>query len=153
MRIAHITGATNYQEFDKFSSQHSVEIPLIQGKTYYIEALHKQGVGSDHITVAWQRPDAGFDYPIDGQYLSPFASNNSTSTARASNTTDPVADARFQQINVYPNPVQSGNRELNIAGYDGIEESVETDVEIINIRGEVVYTEKILCGGTVALMQ
>lgn len=147
LKIASVTGATNFQQYDKFSSQNSVAVPLIQGKSYYIEALHKQGVGSDHVSVAWTRPDVGFDGSIDGQYLSPFAFDNSGSTARVGNTTDPVADAQFQQINIYPNPAQSGNRELNIAGYEDIEESVETDVEIINMAGEVVYAGKVLCGG------
>lgn len=31
--------------------------------------------------------------------------------------------------------------------YDGISETVETQVEIINLTGEVVYAERIRCGG------
>ena len=147
VRIAHITGATDFREFDKFSSQRSAAIPLAQGKKYYIEALHKQGVGSDHITVAWRWNDAAFYLPIDGQYLSPFAPENSTSTARAGDTDDEMARAELRQINVYPNPIQSGDRELSVGGFETIRESVATDVEIVNIRGEVVYAEKVVCGG------
>ena len=36
---------------------------------------------------------------------------------------------------------------LTISGYEGIEETIETQVEIINMKGEVVFAERIQCGG------
>lgn len=34
-----------------------------------------------------------------------------------------------------------------MSGYEGIAETVETQVEIINLTGEVIYAERIRCGG------
>ncbi len=38
------------------------------GQMYYIEALHKEGAGSDNLAVAWQGPG------ISQQVISPFRS-------------------------------------------------------------------------------
>jgi hypothetical protein len=43
--------------------------------------------------------------------------------------------------------MESGDSELSIAGYERMEVPVETLVEIINMAGEVVFAERILCGG------
>lgn len=53
----------------------------------------------------------------------------------------------FLQIDIYPNPGQSGHPELTIAGYERVEEFVEKQVEIINMTGEVVFANRKLCGG------
>lgn len=47
---------TSRNNFDKFSNQHSGEIQLQSGETYYFEVLHKEGTGADHVSVAWQVP-------------------------------------------------------------------------------------------------
>lgn len=143
-RIAYITGATAPHEWDKFSSQSSQTIFLEAGKRYYIEALHKQGVGTDHIAVGWTLPDGTMERPIPGNRLSPFEMDGST---MASDPSVAEQEALFSQISVYPNPAQSGDAQLSISGYEGIEQVVETQVEIINLTGEVVYDEKISCGG------
>lgn len=72
--IAEVTGAnyTGVGQFDKFASQQSALIPLEQGRRYYIEGLLGETTGSDHIEVQWQLPDATIEWPIPGQYLSPF---------------------------------------------------------------------------------
>jgi ELWxxDGT repeat protein len=145
-RIAYVLGATNEYEFNKFSSQKSVTMALVQGKTYYVEALHKQGVGSDHVSVAWQRPAGGMKYPLDGQYLSPYESQSSAS-ARAATSLSSEQEAQYKEINIYPNPVQSGDPELTISGYERVEVPVETDIEIMNMTGDVVFAERIQCGG------
>lgn len=71
-RIAYVTGATDYRQWTKFKTQRSAPIHLEQGKRYYIEALHKQGVGTDHLSVGWQLPDGTLERPIQGNRLSPF---------------------------------------------------------------------------------
>lgn len=71
-RIAWVTGATNPQQWNKFNSQRSSPITLVQGKKYYIEALHKQGVGTDHMAVGWALPDGTLERPIAGNRLSSF---------------------------------------------------------------------------------
>ncbi|MGB3547250.1 MAG: PA14 domain-containing protein [Saprospiraceae bacterium] len=52
--IASVTGWTNPDQFDKFGSQKSASIPLTAGQYYYIEALHKENEGGDHLTAAWK---------------------------------------------------------------------------------------------------
>lgn len=142
-RIAYVTGATDPDEWDKFRSQTSSPVHLAAGKSYYIEALHKQGIGLDHLTVAWRNPNGIFEAPIRGDYLSPFdylvggrmmASEDKSKTS-------------LEQISIYPNPATGNDRELTITGYQGIGETIETEVEIINMTGEVVFEERILCGG------
>lgn len=71
-RIAYVSRATNLRQWDKFSTQQSSPVLLTQGKKYYIEALHKQGVGSDHLSVGWQAPNEGLERPIPGSRLSPY---------------------------------------------------------------------------------
>lgn len=72
VRIAWVTGATNPRQWDKFTSQRSAPVSLVAGKRYYIEALHKQGVGTDNLAVGWQLPDGTMERPIAGNRLSPF---------------------------------------------------------------------------------
>ncbi len=55
-KIAWVTGWTNPKEWNRYTSQRSATITLVAGNNYYIEALHKEGGGSDHLAVAWQGP-------------------------------------------------------------------------------------------------
>ena len=75
-RIAFVTGSTNSQQWDKFTSQKSLAIPLVAGQRYFIEALHKQGAGTDNLAVGWQLPDGQMERPIQGNRLSPFSGNS-----------------------------------------------------------------------------
>jgi len=52
--------------------QQSLTIPLTEGQRYYFEVLHKEGTGTDHVEVGWQRPDDLFQRPIPPAYLSPL---------------------------------------------------------------------------------
>jgi hypothetical protein len=56
VKIASVTGWTNQYQYNKYGSQQSASINLTANKHYYIEALHKEGSGGDHVTVAWQGP-------------------------------------------------------------------------------------------------
>src|SRR5690606_13246857 len=71
VKIASLTRATNSREWDKFASQRSQPVSLVGGQKYYIEALHKEGVGSDHLAVGWQLPDGTMERPIPGNRLLP----------------------------------------------------------------------------------
>ncbi|MDQ2656613.1 MAG: Ig-like domain-containing protein, partial [Bacteroidota bacterium] len=73
-RIAFVNGATNPRQWDKFASQKSATIFLNAGSRYYVEALHKQGAGTDNIAVGWQIPGGTMERPIPGNRLSPFTS-------------------------------------------------------------------------------
>jgi hypothetical protein len=71
--IAYLAGinTTNSREWTKYATQQSVTIPLTAGSKYYIEVLHKEGTGSDHVAVAWQGPGIS-QQVIGGAYLRPW---------------------------------------------------------------------------------
>ncbi|MGF1637001.1 MAG: chitobiase/beta-hexosaminidase C-terminal domain-containing protein [Cyclobacteriaceae bacterium] len=69
VKIASFTGWTNPLQFDKYGTQASANIDLVAGTQYYIEALHKENDGGDHLTVAWQIP-GGSQVVIPGSALS-----------------------------------------------------------------------------------
>jgi len=55
--------------WDEHASQRSAPLRLEAGSSYYIEALHKEGGGGDHVAVAWQ--NGGSRVVIPGEYLIP----------------------------------------------------------------------------------
>lgn len=69
---AHVSGATGQGEWDTYSSQVSASVELETGQSYYIEILHKEGWGDDHVEVQWLRPDRLDFARITGAYLSPY---------------------------------------------------------------------------------
>ncbi|MFD3004034.1 PKD domain-containing protein, partial [Pontibacter toksunensis] len=71
-KIASVSGATDAREWTRFASQTSEAVTLQAGRKYYIEALHKESTGADHLAVGWQLPDGALERPIPGLRLSPF---------------------------------------------------------------------------------
>jgi len=67
--IAEATGACNVNQWDKFPTQASGAISLTAGSAYYIEVLHKEGTGSDHVSVGWKRPGETAIEVIPSTYL------------------------------------------------------------------------------------
>ena len=144
VRIAYVSGWTSSRQWDKYASQRSAPVSLVGGRNYYIEALLKEGTGGDHLAVGWQLPGGALERPIPGSRLSEFETD-SEATARRTETTE--EETLFSQLNIYPNPVQSGEPELRMGGYENISKTIETQVEIINMTGEVIYSEQVRCGG------
>jgi hypothetical protein len=70
MLIAKVDTPVKPREFKKYDSQTSAPFKLIKGKKYFIEAIHKEDINSDHISVAWTMPGNVFQGPISGDYLS-----------------------------------------------------------------------------------
>src|SRR5207249_1030141 len=75
-RIAWISGPgsigyATYGQFDKFATQKSAAITLQAGRSYYLEILHKEVGGAEHVEVAWQVP-GGQRQIIPLQYLASF---------------------------------------------------------------------------------
>ncbi len=67
------TGQTTAQlEWDKFGSQRSLPVRLIAGQRYYVEALHKENTGSDHLAVGWELPSGTWERPIPAARLLPI---------------------------------------------------------------------------------
>jgi PA14 domain/Chitobiase/beta-hexosaminidase C-terminal domain/Divergent InlB B-repeat domain/FlgD Ig-like domain len=74
-RIARVIGRTNSRQWTKESNQRSAAISLVQGQIYYVEALQKEGVGSDNLAVGWAKPGQSTSAPseiIPGAVLFPF---------------------------------------------------------------------------------
>ena len=71
-KIAYSLNWTGFRSWNQYPTQKSVEMYLEMGKKYYIEALHKEGGGGDHISVSWQLPNGVTEAPIPGNRLSPF---------------------------------------------------------------------------------
>ncbi len=69
-RIAGNETWVGHRQWDKFPSQTSASIPLEQGKRYYIEVLHEELLGNDHVSVGWKGPGIDQIEIIDGAYLS-----------------------------------------------------------------------------------
>lgn len=72
VRIAYVSGWTNYREWAKYTSQQSSAVYLETGKKYYVEALHKEGTGGDNLSIGWKLPSGVSELPIPGTYLSPY---------------------------------------------------------------------------------
>nr|VFK36468.1 MAG: PA14 domain-containing protein [Candidatus Kentron sp. SD]VFK39096.1 MAG: PA14 domain-containing protein [Candidatus Kentron sp. SD] len=70
-KIASVSVWTNSRQWDRYTEQESASIRLEANKVYYISALHKEGVGSDNLAVAWRGPDMERAV-IAGEYLSPI---------------------------------------------------------------------------------
>lgn len=143
VKIAFVSGATAVREWDKFQSQKSVAIPLVKGKTYYIEALHKQGVGTDHIAVGWQRPDDTLERPMRGDYLSPFVDVSSSREALAQSASFPYSGEQ-PRLEVFPNPVRGENLNITIGNF-ATTEAAFADVEIRQFTGMPVFTTRVEC--------
>jgi parallel beta-helix repeat protein len=97
VRIANVSGYTDFREWNRFSSQKSISINLEAGKKYYVEALQKDGIGGDHLSVQWQLPDATMETPIAGNHLAPYTAapltDQTISFAAVSSKT--IGDAPF----------------------------------------------------------
>ncbi len=74
VKIAYINGYTDWQVWTKYASQKSATKTLTAGQPYYIMALHKEGGGGDHLSVAWSGPGIAQQI-IPGDCLMPYASD------------------------------------------------------------------------------
>jgi PKD repeat protein/glucose/arabinose dehydrogenase len=54
--ICNVPGWTNQNQFDKYPAQTSDSIELVAGRFYYLEVLHKEDVGGDHVALFWRTP-------------------------------------------------------------------------------------------------
>lgn len=139
-RIAWVTGATNARQWNKFSTQQSAPIQLVAGQQYYIEALHKEGVGTDHMAVGWQLPNGTLERPIPGSRLSPFIQQFAARTSADMNfLNEELSDGDFQ---VFPNPAEHGIPELVIKSSRLWSNA---RVEVQRLTGELAYSTQVSC--------
>ena len=71
-KIAWVTGFTAPRQWTKYASQVSESIWLEADRKYYIEALHKEGTGGDHLSVGWYEDNISFERPIPAARLIPY---------------------------------------------------------------------------------
>ena len=132
-RIAYHNGFTWIREWNKYATQKSVVIPLVQGQSYYIEALMKDATGIDNFAVGWIKPGQTGNAPtevIPGSVLSPIA-NKSTEVPVSVN----MAEENVL-ITVYPNPVTGDVLNIKIENATG-----EISVRIYSATGVLCYEQ------------
>lgn len=61
-----------HNQWNEHPSQTSDPIPLRAGEPVYIELLHKENRGSDHLQLGWIRPDGTPERPLPVEVLRPF---------------------------------------------------------------------------------
>ncbi len=62
--ICHVPGWSNTREWNKYPTQQSAPITLQKGVTYFLQILHKEGTGGDHIVLGWQTPSGTLELPM-----------------------------------------------------------------------------------------
>ena len=111
-RIAGVPGWTPAGTWTTSPDQTSAIIPLEAGKFYFIDAIHKEGAGGDHLGVGWTYPGQSSIVYIPGNRLSawtnlpPVAANDSLTLALGGSATFRVLDNDFD-----PN----GSTDFNLA--------------------------------------
>jgi len=70
--ICSVPGWTTTTDFTKYPEQTSATIPLQAGVYYYVEILHKEGTGDDHVRLLWQTPSNSTRTVIPGSALAPW---------------------------------------------------------------------------------
>jgi GH35 family endo-1,4-beta-xylanase len=84
-------GTATPRDWDQFPGQRSAPIRLIAGQRYYVEVLHKDGAGNDHLAVGWELPGGVLERPIPASRLLPILPEvrlftNSPATHESTNT-------------------------------------------------------------------
>lgn len=67
--ICSVNGWTGETEYTKYPTQNSVGIPLVEGRSYYVELIHKESSGGDHFAVRWRTPTNNTPTIIPGSAL------------------------------------------------------------------------------------
>lgn len=84
--IARVSGWSGWREWTRETAQTSAPVFLLAGKRYYLEALQKEGVGGDNLSVGWSRPGTAIEV-IPGSNLEPYGLAAPKITQQPSNVT------------------------------------------------------------------
>jgi hypothetical protein len=110
---------------------------LTAGTKYYIEALHKEGIESDHLAVGWQLPNGSFERPIPGIRLIPLG------TSGASEDVFLIEEhASDDELKIYPNPSRR-NETIHLSGFE--KESSHLSIEVISLAGQTILKSTFDC--------
>ncbi len=136
IKIAYHTGYTRSRQWNKYSTQKSVYINLVQGQSYYVEALMKHGSGTDNMAVGWLKPGQTGTSPsqvIPGSVLSP------NGPAETSLTLLELSDVVESQVfSVFPNPT-SGR--VTIAA--SIKPEGNAEITVVSPNGQIMLKERV----------
>jgi len=109
-KIAYHNSATKPSQWNKYSTQRSYYVYLEKANSYYIEALMKEGTGSDNLAVGWLKPGQSGIVPseiIPGSVLSPrFGNAPVDNIFSMSNELKDIGLQRSIEFSVYPNPTK-----------------------------------------------
>ncbi len=83
-RIAYVNGWVDYHNWTAQANQRSAAVALVAGQRYYLEALHAEGGGGDHVSVGVQFPGGALERPITAQWLEPWSDKGTLVAAFAS---------------------------------------------------------------------
>jgi hypothetical protein len=132
-KIASVTGNTFSRQYTKYPAQKSVVITLTAGKKYYIEALQKESIAGDNLSVRWQLPNGTIEMPIPCTRL--LAYNPVTPRLAVERNLSLPADSVINDpLQVYPNPATSV---INIKLASHIKDGGE--ITLTNMMGFRVY--------------
>lgn len=150
-KLASVTGHTDVRQWSKYPSQQSAPVNLMTGRKYYIEVLHKEGTGVDHVAVGWQLPSGTLERPIAGARVSPFAGASPSptmvmmSSTNVGETIQVLTDEVSEEIVLFPNPAREGMLTLTISGDKFFGDANEAIVQIADVTGHVIYNKNIVC--------
>ena len=142
-KIAFNTSATKSRQWNKSATQKSQPISLLAGQKYYIEALMKEGTGTDNLAVGWAKPGQSTAAPgevIPGTYLSV---NNSMDVQ------SPTAPSNLSSSNITTSSFTltwtASTDNVGVAGYDVYQDGIKINPSTItstsyNVTGLIAGT-------------
>lgn len=127
--IANVPDWTDSRQYNKYTEQTSATVYLEAGKKYYVEALFKEGVGGDNLSVAWKLPGGVTEIPIQSSHLAFYTQNPTVSAQNLK--------LERMSLSVYPSPA---NQYINVVtgSFNGMSEYFVAD-----ILGKIVKAGKL----------
>ena len=135
--IAYVKGHCPSRVWTSFPSQKSTAISLVAGQRYYIEALHKEGIGGDNLAVGMDLPDGTQQRPIQATYLRSMSSTVVSPPTPTNTVTLAITDSQVKE-----NPNDTGLYTVTRSGSNTSPLTV-----FFGITGTAVYTADYLPTG------
>jgi glucose/arabinose dehydrogenase len=147
-RIASVSGYTEVRQWTKYAIQQSSPIRLEANKKYYVEVLHKEGAGRDHVAVGWQLPNGVFERPIPGTRITPFSSGSASAletfaSAFGQEQVSEIEDESNDEISIFPNPAHNGQFTVRVNA--GISQSGNLKISIVSSSGMKMFSLSVDC--------
>ncbi|MGF1633218.1 MAG: family 16 glycosylhydrolase [Phycisphaerae bacterium] len=134
--IASHTSWTSSRQWNKFGSQQSVEISLVGGQRYFIEARMKENAGGDNMAVSWKLNDTTDPANGDGSYII-SAANLAPWDGGTVNVSGRIEAEDFSASN---NVSVNNGATGQYVGYPGIGSGSWAEWDDLGVSGEVDLT-------------